>query len=400
MEISLTFLNGAHNGQTLEFRGPRRLVVGRGEKADLPILDAKISRRHAELVVMDDAVHVEDLGSANGTFVNGQRITVEKLESGDRVRFADTEAVVEVSLSEGTLRLPATTPVAPSVTPFFGPLPEIPGYQLVSCLGEGTVGAVFKARAKDGSLVAIKVGKVRAETTAEDRKRFVREAAVARSLVHPNVVQVLDQGEHRGSLYLVMELVTGESLRARLSRTGPFPVAFALQVFQPIASALEQARRQGLVHRDVKPENIVLREDGVPKLTDFGLAKSVFGSGTDLTRPGDTVGTLAYMAPEQIERAGSADHAADIYALGASLFHVLAGRVPFKATSTVEYFQKIRHEKAPALDELRPDVPPVVRAIVQRCLMKKPEDRYKSAGEVARILEQLVGKQSAEETVS
>src|SRR5262249_14964453 len=148
-----------------------------------------------------------------------------------------------------------------------------------------------------------------------ERQRFLQEARAALALVHPNIVRVLDQGESRSGLYLVLELVPGESLRAELERAGPLPLARAVSIGRQLASALEAARLAGVVHRDVKPENILVRPDGVAKLADFGFARCTFEvPDSRITRQGEILGTVAYMAPEQFGGADRADHRSDVYA--------------------------------------------------------------------------------------
>jgi serine/threonine protein kinase len=166
----------------------------------------------------------------------------------------------------------------------------------------------------------------------------------------------------------------------------------ALEIARQLAAALECARKKDLVHRDVKPDNILIREsDGVVKLADFGLAKSVLAAGrSGLTRPGDVLGTLAYMSPEQLQSSVSADHRSDIYSLGATLYHLIAGVTPFAAKTSIEYFEKILRHDPPALSVVRRDVPPIVSAIVARCMHKNPEARYRRADEIVPVVAELL----------
>src|SRR5581483_5241953 len=192
---------------------------------------------------------------------------------------------------------------------------------------------------KTGDTFAIKLTRPVAEPTAEERKRFLREAATASALVHPNIVRIYERGEFAGTFYLVMEYVHGETLHSYIARTGPLPVKFALHVARQIASALELARTCGIVHRDVKPENILLQEDGTAKLADFGLAKQVLGmSQSSASHPELALGTLSYMAPEQVRSSSTVDHRADIYSLGASLYHMLSGKPPFAGSERTTAF--------------------------------------------------------------
>lgn len=322
-----------------------------------------------------------------------------RLRDGDRLRLSDTLIDVALTDPSNTVRLPAWPPVnlenrEPGVT--------IAGYELKRCLGEGTSGAVFEAVASSGETVAVKVLKLSQQGCDEDQRRFFREVAIAAELVHPNVVRVIDHGVAGPTFYLAMEYVAGETLKERLVRQGPFAPTVALHIVRQIASALELARSRGIVHRDVKPENILIREDGVAKLADFGLAKSTVTSGqSGLTHVGDVMGTIAYMSPEQLQSSISADHRSDIYSLGATLYHMLTGRPPFDSRRVdAELFRKILCERPVPLLALRRDVPPVVNTVVMKCLAKNPEDRYQEARDVARITEQLLAPTEMRATVA
>jgi len=390
-DLVLTFLTGNLSGQAFEFPGSKKLVLGRASDCDIEVFDARASRRHCSIDFDGERAQVKDLGSANGTYVNGAL-----LRSGDRLRIGDTEVRVDLEGPAKTVRLRAgdsgLTPTATSFTPRRPELRiRVPGYRLDRCVGEGATGAVFRARAKNGQVVAIKVIDVSESLPEEDRRRFQREAELATSLDHPNLVRTLGYGQVGSFLYLVMEFVQGETLRARIDRQGRLPVPIALHVTRQIASALEYARAQNLVHRDVKPENILISEDGVAKLVDFGLAKSVVTAGrSGLTRVGDVLGTLAYMSPEQLESSVNADHRSDIYSLGATLHHMLAGETPFKARSSMDYFYKILREQPPLLVLSQRDVPPIVSTLIAKCMRKKPDERYQTAEEIVKIANQLL----------
>jgi serine/threonine-protein kinase len=254
------------------------------------------------------------------------------------------------------------------------------------------MGAVFEAQAANGLVVALKILKVQGGVTEEDRARFVREAETTAALSHENVVRILTWGAAPGpALYLVMEFIRGESLKKQIDRLGPLAVPVALRITGQIGSALEHARQNNIIHRDVKPENILVNEEGIAKLTDFGLAKSIVSSDrSGLTRPGEGMGTPPYMPPEQIEDAVGADHRSDVYSLGATLYHMLTGNKPFSARSNMDFFMKIIHDDPAPIGEVRQDVPPVVLNMVARCMKKKPEDRYQTAGELVTAIGKLL----------
>ncbi|MEZ0227849.1 MAG: protein kinase [Planctomycetota bacterium] len=395
-ELVLTFLSGTLSGQTFEFLGPRKVVIGRAGGCDIGVFDNRVSRRHCSIDFEGGRAQVKDLGSANGTYVNGTQTGLGVLRAGDRLRLGDTEVRIDIQERARTVRPSgsASEEITPVSTTFLRRTHlriPIPGYTLGGCVGEGATGAVFRARAADGRVVAIKVIDASDTLPEEDRRRFEREIELAMSLDHPNVVRTLGHGQEGPFLYLVMEFVEGETLRSRIAKQGELPVPVALHVLRQIASALDYARTQDLVHRDVKPENILIGDDGVAKLTDFGLAKSVLTAGrSGLTRVGDVLGTLAYMSPEQLASSVNADHRSDIYSLGASLHHMLTGETPFKARTNVDYLNKILCEPPPLIVLSRPEVPPIVGTLAAKCMRKKPEERYQTAAEIVKIANQLL----------
>ena len=289
--------------------------------------------------------------------------------------------------------------------PRCAPRVEIPGYQIERVLGEGANGVVYLARwlrprpnlnLPPNVPVALKVLKVRGQLTDEERKRFIREASVAAELEHRNIVRVLDLAQADPYIYYSMEFVQGKSLKEWIKEHGPLPLPAVLRIAVQVALALEHAREHNIVHRDIKPENILVQPDGVAKLTDFGLAKNFLSAGTsNLTRPGDGLGTLPFMPPEQIENAISADHRSDIYSFGASIYNMLTGRPPFAPPpggrwATLDYFTNIRDQSAPPIAQFRGDVPRVIQVMVEKALSKKPEDRYQQIAEMLALLQQFL----------
>ena len=212
------------------------------------------------------------------------------------------------------------------------------------------------------------------------RERFVREARLAASLQHPNLVSVYDVGEEDGSPYIVMEYVQGETLADLIARKAPLPPERAVGLLVQICDGLEHAHAAGLVHRDIKPQNLLVRDDGVVKIADFGIARTL--DGTQLTQVGTVLGTAAYLAPEQAagERVTAA---ADVYALGAVAYELLSGHKPYEVESLAELALKQRQPPPPL-----PDMPPSVERAVMRSLAFDPADRPRSAGEFARELRQ------------
>ena len=273
----------------------------------------------------------------------------------------------------------------------YGPALLHGSYVLLDNLGEGGMGAVYRARNwKLGKVVALKV--IRRERLGGESavRRFEREIRAAARLDHPNIVHAYDADRVGDILLLVMEYVDGGTDLARLvKQKGPLPVGQACAYVRQAALGLQHAHERGLVHRDVKPHNLLLSRDGVVKVLDLGLAH-LGHSGDDSSRAltqGRTVtGTLDYIAPEQAADAGAVDARADLYSLGCTLYFLLSGRVPFPGGKPVEKVSRHRSEEPAPLEGLRPDVPPAVAAVVRRLMAKRPEDRYRTAAEAAAAL--------------
>jgi serine/threonine-protein kinase len=225
---------------------------------------------------------------------------------------------------------------------------------------------------------------------AEDRQRFVREARVCAKIESPHVVRLFDFRVERGHPYLVMELVPGLSALERLSED-EVPLNEALAIARDMAAALVALEQVGVVHRDVKPGNVLIGPDGVAKLTDFGIAKDL-NSQTILTQAGMGLGTFSYMAPEQFQEARDVGFSADLYGLGASLYHLLAGRPPFVYSgrgNPAEFVEQIVNEPPPLLSEFRDDIPQEVVSFVHALLEKDPDRRPRSAGVVFGVLHEM-----------
>ena len=274
-----------------------------------------------------------------------------------------------------------TDPTKPRV------LTQVKQYRLVRELGRGGMGAVYEGiDTRDDSRVAVKL--LHPWLAAEDgsfRDRFEREAHIAALLRSPYSVRLQDFGVADGSYYLVMEFVEGSTVGKELE-AGPLPPARALRVAIDVARALEEASARGVVHRDIKPDNILLTPEGRVKVTDFGIARQEGSAG--LTAAGSFVGTAAYAAPEQA--VGDADHRTDIYALGATLFCMLSGHPPFRGTSVWDVIRQ--HQSAHLPMEELAHFPDTVTNPIRRCMEKDPRDRYQSASELAGALERaLVG---------
>jgi eukaryotic-like serine/threonine-protein kinase len=277
-------------------------------------------------------------------------------------------------------------------------------YEIVARIGAGGMGEVW--RAADSRLereVAIKILPSRSGLDSVLRERFVREARSASALVHPNIITIHEINAADGIDFMVMEYVRGEPLSSMLSR-GPLGVARAVEYAMQIADGLQAAHEAGLVHRDLKPGNIMITSSGLVKVLDFGIAKRVthpepgdeLATAAALTIAGESLGTPAYMSPEQA--VGDAVNArSDLFSLGIVLYQMLAGQLPFQSTTNLGLVRKIVHEPPRPLLEVAPHVPSGLVAIVERCLLKDPAHRYASAGLVREDLRRVAAQLPAGE---
>ncbi len=267
-------------------------------------------------------------------------------------------------------------------------------YRLVSPIARGGMAEVWEGRDEVlGRAVAVKVLRSHLSGDATFIERFRREAVTAARLSTPGIVATYDTGLDAGTAYIVMELVTGRTLRQLLDGAGPLDVGLATAIAAQIAGALAHAHHAGLVHRDVKPANVLVCDDEVSgvrvKVTDFGIAKARAGIGTDLTQTGTVLGTPKYLSPEQVQGRDDIDQRSDLYSLGVVLFEMLTGRVPFQGSTDMATALAHLHDTPPRATSLRPGLPLAVDALVARLLAKSPDDRPATAGEVRRVLDRM-----------
>jgi eukaryotic-like serine/threonine-protein kinase len=257
-------------------------------------------------------------------------------------------------------------------------------YRTEEVLGRGGMASVYLAR--DGELdraVAVKVLAEHLADTPGFRERFLREAKLAAQLSHPNIVQVFDVGEEAGRPFIVMECVEGSTLAEELKQRGPLDTAEVVDLALQICGGLEHAHAAGLVHRDIKPQNLLLRPDGTVKIADFGIARAA--ETTKLTQAGSVMGTAAYLSPEQA-LGEEVTAAADIYSLGCVLYELLTGRTPYEFETLPELVVKHRQESIRPVRELRPDVSERLEAAVMHSLARNPDYRPESAAALAEEL--------------
>jgi len=333
--------------------------------------------------------------NANACPICGANLDLTGTPPGAEVKCENCGAALELAVEdeggEGQTRLHAALPQ--------GGAGIAPGTTLGRCrieheLGRGAMGAVYLAQHLTLDIpVAVKVMLPRYGNVEEYKARFYREARTAARLNNPNVVRVHDCGEENGLLYLVMEYVDGGSVKDLLDAKGRLDVPEVVEIGKAVCRALIEAARHNIVHRDIKPDNIMRTSDGIYKLADLGLAKQISDQSFDaaLTMASVSMGTPFYMAPEQAIDARSCDARADIYALGATLYHLLCGRPPFTGDKTYEIMQQHVSGTCPPPSAINRGVPPELDRIIGRAMMKKPEDRYESAAEMLEALQAFAG---------
>src|SRR4051812_28854951 len=257
------------------------------------------------------------------------------------------------------------------------------GHRIEAEAGRGGMGVVYVAtHLALNRRVALKL--IAPDLAADEgfRERFKQESMTAASIDHPNVIPIYHAGEEDGKLYITMRYVEGTDLRAMIARDGKIPPRQAAEIVSQVAAALDAAHKSGLVHRDVKPANVLIGEAGQAYLTDFGLTKHA-GSQGGLTQTGTFVGTLDYIAPEQLQ-GGPIDARVDVYALGCVLYQTLTGAVPFPRDTEPAKIWAHMQEEPPSVVASHPDVPGQFEQVVQRAMAKKPDDRFPSAGDLGR----------------
>jgi serine/threonine protein kinase len=355
--------------------------------------------------------------------MNGQHPSADQLQAFAAGRTSEQESVaIEAHLADcpscctlleeipddaliSGLRLAARGQAALATPPPLASsgMPTVPGYEILSELGRGGMGVVYRAQQVGMQrIVALKMLLAGAHATMRDQARFQREAETIAALVHPGIVQVYEIGVSGGLPYLAMELVEGGNLASHL-QTATFKPPEAAELVEHLARAIQVAHERGVIHRDLKPANILLAsaptaaDSGarptVPKITDFGLAKWL-DHGADLTRPGVVAGTPGYMAPEQAaSRPEEVGPAADIFALGAIFYELLAGRPAFHGATPLETVEQVRMADPVPPSRLKAGLPRDLETICLKCLEKNPARRYRTAGDLADDLRHFLNSE-------
>ena len=418
MQYDLRFVRGFNVGRSVVVAENQRLILGRSRDTHVNFQDPLVSRQHCEISNSDGSLSIFDLKSWNGTYVNGERITnTTSLREGDRValgknlfeiRQRETNVQgstrsgfsAEGSTQEGWRPEKGLPPGSgeiknktPSAIHSWSPN-MVSGYHINGKLGEGSVGTVFAATKTDTKKkVALKIIDPSYISKDSGVKRFSRAVKICREIRHPNVIRIFDAGESEGVYFIAMEYIAGKEVGTIIQQYGHLSVATALQIGVQITAALQYAYERAIVHRDIKPRNIMVTRRGIAKLVDFGLAKRLYRPlQSVITVPGEAVGTLAYMPPEQIDDAVHADHRSDIYSLGASLYHMLSGKHPFEEGSFAEFVTAVMEKTPTPLHTLKSSVPEELAMVIDKAMKKDPEERHQTPAHFGNTLRGLAIK--------
>src|SRR5213596_1736947 len=259
-------------------------------------------------------------------------------------------------------------------------------YRIIRKLGAGGMANVYLAEDQElGRRVAIKILDDRHAADNSFIERFRREAKNAAGLSHPNIVSIYDRGEAEGTYYIAMEYLDGRSLKELVVARGPLPIPDAIDATRQVLHALRFAHRKGVVHRDIKPHNVMADADGRLKVTDFGIARA---GASQMTEAGSIIGTAQYLSPEQA-RGAAVDQRSDLYSVGIVLYELLTGTVPFNGETPVEIAMRHLSDTPRPPSVLRPEIPPDLDMVVLRALAKNPEDRFQTAEEMDAELDRV-----------
>jgi hypothetical protein len=364
-EARVEIVAGSGQGNGIGLALGAKATLGRASESSLKVPDAKVSRAHLEIEHREEGLFVREVGRAGVALLDGRPIPKEGVLIGLRARIA---------LGDSALELARFTPAR---------RPDLEGIELGEPLGSGGVATVYAAwQDPPGRDVAVKV--LNDDAAAEDARRLVREAVLEGKLDHPSIARVFDLVETGGTLHLIRELVEGETLAALVSKA-KLPPPRVARLGADLASALAHAHAKGVVHRDVKPENVLLDAAGLAKLVDFGFAKDARAELTRLTATGDAFGTISYVAPEQLDGAGAVGPPCDVYGLGALLYFAVSGTAPFSDVPFDRYVERLRGEGPTPLGSRAPGP---LAAVIARAMSVPPASRP-GAEEVARELAKL-----------
>ncbi len=366
---------GVEKGRSFLIRGEGSLVIGRGPTAQLRLNDQMVSREHCRLSFKGDAITLEDCGSMNGTLVNGQRV-----EGTATLKVGDTFQVGENQMS--LLSEAEQQDRGGLIGSILG------GYRLMQRVGQGGAGTVYRAEQlslKRG--VALKVLAENLTTDPEFVKMFLKEARSAAQLNSPYIVQVHDVGNEGGMYFFSMEFMEGGSLVDRLVRDGAMDAERLLPIVRDAARGLAYIEKQGIVHRDIKPDNLMFTAEGTCKLGDLGIARS--RSELVGRTGGGVFGSPHYVSPEQVT-GKPVDARSDLYSLGMAAYRALSGHTPFTGKSVKDLFLKQVKEMPVPIQEAAARVPRGLSQMIEKMIQKDPAERFQTCDELLVLVESLL----------
>jgi len=372
---------GGGRGDTFRITDGGRLRVGRESSCDIVLNDTLVSRNHLSIEHRDDGVFVHDADSLNGMYVNGERLIETRLRPGDKIQVGECL----LSFLEDDERRTSGGLIGR----------EIAGHRITERLGRGGMGTVYKAiQLSMERAVAIKF--LASEFVCDPKfvELFECEARSAGRLSHKNIVEVFDTGRCHGLCYYTMEFMPFGNIRDQIAGGQKLPLVNVLPMMVDVARGLIYAEKKGIVHRDIKPDNLMIGYDGIVKIGDLGIAKLLHDAPAVAQADG-VFGSAHFIAPEQA-RGRDIDCRADIYAMGATFYRVLTGKTLFSGESQKQILLKQVVEKPTPIRELEPDIPKELAHIIKRMLKKKPDKRYRSAREFCGDLERLAEAVRAE----
>ena len=441
MRVILDVIQGPKRGRSFVFDRHDTFIVGRSRFVHCPLPeDSALSRDHFLIEINPPRCELRDLNSTNGTFVNGRRVERARLQSEDRISAGQSVFAVRVEgLPPVQVAELTPAPGAPVASVALGPdgqpilcigcgafappdvdiargsqmgvgesvdwlcelcraevelIPQaIPHYTILRELGRGSMGVVYLAQNQQSSRkVALKLIVPESAAAKSAVERFLREMTVISQLKHPNIVEWLEQGATRGRFWFAMEFVAGMNLETLAnSQPGKYPIYQSCRMACQVLKGLEHAHAEGFVHRDVKPENILIGRTPtglVAKISDFGLAKSYRGIGlSGLTFSGEMRGTIPFMPPEQMLDFKAVLPSGDLYAMAATLYYLITGTFIYdQVDEGGDLLRKLLEEQPVPIQQRRPEVPDGLADVLERCLARDPNDRYPTASAMRQAL--------------
>lgn len=411
----LIVVQGKQKGEFLDLEEGKEFFLGRKRDCELFLQDDLLSRKHCRLFFKDGNLFVEDMKSLNGTLVNGNPIQTCPLAFGDIISIGE-----HLLKCEGIDAVPSTDNPTQILCCRCGEIIAYPQakppyicarcyynyskmkersqafgtfghYEIQSLLGEGGIGSVyFAVDTRSGERLAIKILKENSAAMESYRRRFEREGKIYTKLSHPNLIRMYEAGKINNSLYIAMEYITGQNLHEYVGRMGPLKSDLALKILKDAAEGIAYAHEASVIHRDIKPGNILIGTNLEIKVVDFGLGKVIdSASMTEFTSEGSGLGSLMYASPEQIVDARNATELTDIYGLGATLYFIITATHPFAASTPAETLLKIQNGQ---LDYhvVSKNTPPKVLAMIDKCLRVNPLHRYPKVRDLIKEMEQIL----------